>query len=289
VVNPPQTLWQQFQALWNTILSISGATLTILLYLWIRNLLSTHRHRFPFANNLRKALNLEYYDFNRWEGDAYKTKIGEFLLCLDTAHPNFYRQLSAEEQKSFAVCVGVVVLEQALVFPSTTPMALVGLLQFLTVGWSMRLDLMRFEEMKLEIATEAVKRWRDCEDATVKWPYCAPTKKDKFKAFCCAKPSRAGVFASSLKLSSGRAPSGFALAELKKYEGRSHDTKEETKVDKLEATMEAMSSKVDSMELSIAGSVMSAVQLSSERTALIERRVDALEKRSLHDGHKKAK
>jgi hypothetical protein len=197
------------EKLYTTVSSISGVALAIGGYIWWRKLIASHRRGFELANNLRKAANLEYHDFMRFDGDIYKSKIDNLLIKLDLFRPGFYRELTNPQRKSFAVCIAEILGQRGLLEPSGCGMGMYGWMLAFSVGWSQQLKLKDFENQLTEIAQQAVTIWEAQENPTAYWPYFSPTCKDKAKAFCCARPSRAGMFARD------RMPLGRVSVELK--------------------------------------------------------------------------
>jgi len=166
------------QSLYTSLWSMGGVGLTMLAYLWLRRRIAIHRRKFPFVNDLRKVLNLEYYDFTRFDGDAYKTKVNDFFVELRWNHPDFYAQLTAQEKKSFAVCVAEILTKRGLVTRSGNAGGLFGVFCLLNVGWPNELDLGEFESQGRSIAAEAVAAWKsavvaqkDYQKPLNRWPY----------------------------------------------------------------------------------------------------------------------
>lgn len=202
-----------FDKLYTALSTVGGIGLTILAYLWLRRRIAKHRRDFPLVNDVRKVLNLEYYDFTRFDGDSYKTK----LLKLQWDMGGFYSQLTPPEQKSFAVCVGEIIVKRGLVSRSNYGGGLFGVCCVLNVGWPNQLNLKALEVQSSDIAEEAINNWKQSLAAKKehqkplnRWPYYSPSKGEKCKVFfCCAKP-----------FSAGRFPVGdVALEELKTRDG----------------------------------------------------------------------
>jgi hypothetical protein len=109
-----------------------------------------------------------------------------------------------------------------------------------SVGWSQQLDFKKFEAQLTEIAQQAVTAWQAEASPTSRWPYFSPTCKDKVNAFCCARPSRAGIFArDKMRLSRSE---GVSLTDLKDSKHQVIDVLSNSQKDVLEATVVASSS-----------------------------------------------
>jgi len=218
------------EKLYTALSTVLGVGATMLAYLWLRRRIAIHRRKFPFLNDLRKVLNLEYYDFTRFDGDAYKTK----ALKLQWDLEDFYAQLSVEEQKSFAVCVAEIMTKRGLVCRSGSAGGLFGLFCLLNVGWPNELDLGKFEVQSKAIAAEAVANWTQAQQEGQqkehlkplnRWAYLSPSSMEKFKVCCCcAKPSSADrwrptddYYTNTNTNNTNRA--AVALTELKTREG----------------------------------------------------------------------
>ena len=76
--------------------------------MWWRRKAASHRTGYEFANNLRKVLNLEYYDFTKDKGELYKTHIERIFIDLEYKHNNFYATLTtpAESREFCGLCGG---------------------------------------------------------------------------------------------------------------------------------------------------------------------------------------
>lgn len=211
------------EKLYTSLSSVGGIGLTILAYLWLRRKIAIHRRKFPFVNHLRKALNLEYYDYTRFDGDAYKSKVGDFFQRLQWENPDFYSRLSPQEQKSFAVCVAEILTKRGLVVRSDLSGGLFGVCCFLNVGWPNELKLNEFEAQTCVILEEALSEWKNAAVAEKeykkplnRWTYHSPSKSEKFRVFfCCAKPSTADRW----RMTDNYTREGVALTELKTREG----------------------------------------------------------------------
>jgi hypothetical protein len=201
------------QALYTSVSSVGGIAVAIAGYLWWRRKTTAHRRGFELANNLRKAANLEYHDFMRFDGDVFKSKVADFLSKVDSIQSDFYKSLTPEQRKSFAVCITEILEERHLLKPSGYGMGIYGWMLAFSVGWSQQLDFKKFEAQLTEIAQQAVTAWQAEASPTSRWPYFSPTCKDKVNAFCCARPSRAGMFArDKMRLSRSE---GVSLTDLK--------------------------------------------------------------------------
>jgi hypothetical protein len=201
------------QKLYASVSSIGGIAVAIAGYLWWRRKTTAHRRGFELANNLRKAANLEYHDFMRFDGDVFKSKVENLLGHVDSLQKGFYKSLTPEQRKSFSVCIAEILEQCDLLKPSSYGMGIYGWMLAFSVGWSQQLDFKKFEAQLTEIAQQAVTAWRAEENPTARWPYFSPTCKDKVNAFCCARPSRAGMFArDKVRLSQGQSVS---MTELK--------------------------------------------------------------------------
>lgn len=221
------------QQLYTSLSSICGVALTVLAYLWLRRRIAKHRRDFPFVNDLRKVLNLEYYDFTRFDGDTYKTKVNDFLLNLQWHHPDFYDRLTPTQQQCFAVCVGEILTQRGLVSRSGNGGGLFGVCCLLNVGWPNQLNLREFELQGKSIANEAVGNWKEAlaaekeyQQPLSRWPYLSPSSKEKCKVFCCCgKPSSANRWRVHSQSRDPPPPrgEGVALEELKTREGTDDD------------------------------------------------------------------
>lgn len=129
-----------------------------------------------------------------FDGNIYKNKIEHLLTHLDKIQPGFYKGLTLDEKKSFALCLTETLKRNRLFSPSGCGMGLYSCLLAFSVGWSQELNLREFENQLERIAQEAITAWHDQDDPLTRWPYISPTAKDKAKAWCCARPSRAGIF-----------------------------------------------------------------------------------------------
>jgi hypothetical protein len=203
------------QQIYAIVSPIGSVALAALGYAFLRKRTAAHRNNFEFANLMRTAANLEYHDFMRFDGEAYKTKVEIFLVKLDLLHPDFYKRLAHDEKKSFAVCVAEILAQRGLLSPSSCATGMYGSLFFLSVGRSQKLNLQQFEDQFTEIAQEAVSTWQAEESPLIRWPYYSLTFKDKAKACCGAKPSRAGIFARTSQDSHARSEQSISLADLR--------------------------------------------------------------------------
>lgn len=149
-----------YRSIYGSLSGIGGIGITVLAYLWLRRRIALHRREFPLVNDLRKVLNLEYYDFTRFAGDAFKTKVNDLLQRFQLEHQEFYSQLSPEERKSFAVCVAEILIARELVSRSGYGGGLFGILCCLNVGWPSQLNMKQFEQQSGEIAIEAIATWK---------------------------------------------------------------------------------------------------------------------------------
>ncbi|MBA2649287.1 MAG: FG-GAP repeat protein [Legionella sp.] len=243
-----------YRSLYGSLSGVAGSGFALIAYLWLRRRIANHRRDFPFANDLRKVLNLEYYDFTRFDGDTYKTKINDFLQQLRLEHHEFYTQLTPAEQKSFAVCVAEILMARALISRSGYGGGLFGVLCCLNVGYPSQLNMKAFEKQIVDIAAEAVTHWEEAGDkAQTKWFYQSPSRQEKLHVFfCCAKPSTAKRFP----------PPGIELENLKQHEGASSALESKSTPRRRSSTfeskvmffmtdtnrrMETMASKVDAM------------------------------------------
>jgi len=212
------------QKLYTSLSSIGGVGLTVMAYLWLRRRIAVHRRKFPFINDLRKTLNLEYYDFTRFDGDAYKTKLQKLQWDIET----FYDELSPEEQRSFAVCVAEILTKRGLVTRSTYAGGLLGVFCLLNVGWPNEINLKAFGAQRRAIAAEAVDSWKAAAAAEKeyqrplnRWPYYSRTKREHCKVLCCCgKPTSANRWRATSEYNTtklhGRSNGGVvALTELK--------------------------------------------------------------------------
>jgi len=198
----PGFIIQQF---YTGLSSILGVGVTVFAYLWLRRRIAKHRRKFPFVNHLRKVLNLSYYDFTRFDGDAYKTKVNDFFQKLPL---EFYNELTPQEQRSFAVCVAEILVKRGLVYRSDTFGGFFGICCWLNVGWPNDLDLKKFDVQSHAIAVEALNSWKGDQQPLNRWAYHSPSTHEKFHVFCCCtKPA-----------SAKRWPA-VALTELKTHEG----------------------------------------------------------------------
>lgn len=207
--------------------SILGVGCTFGAFVLVRWRIAKHRRDFPFVNDLRKVLNLEYHDFTRLGGDSFKTKVNDLFLLLRWNHPKFYEQLTPREQKCFAVCVAEVVTKRGLVSRSGIFGGGFGVCCMLNVGWPNELHLKAFEAQSSEIVAEAVQNWKSAMAAEKeykqplqRWPYYSPSKGEKLRVFCCcAKPSSADRWRPTDNNASNTLEGGVALTELKTREG----------------------------------------------------------------------
>lgn len=150
-----------YQLLQYALSTIGSVILTIMAYSWFRRRTAMHRRGFSFSNTLRKVLNLEYYDFMRFEGEVYRSKIEKFLERLETQHGDFYKKLTEEEKHSFAVCLAQVLINHGLVSPSNCGWGCFDIICCIAVGWPSQLDLKKLEQDDLAIAKEAVDTWNE--------------------------------------------------------------------------------------------------------------------------------
>jgi hypothetical protein len=185
-----------YEKLYASVSSVGGVILSVAGYFWLRQRVASHRRGYDFANALRKAANLEYHDFMRFGGEVYRTKIDALVAQLKLPHRDFYDRLTIDERKSFAVCVAEILQERDLLSPSGCGDALYGCFFGFSVGWSQKLDIKAFEKQISEIARQAVAAWQAEENPLKRWPYHSPTPKDKANAWCCPRPSKAGLFMS---------------------------------------------------------------------------------------------
>jgi hypothetical protein len=203
-----------WQALYASVSTIGGVILSVGGYFWLRRRVESHRKGYDFANALREAANLEYHDFMRFGGEVYKTRIDALAAQLKMPHRDFYDRLTAEQKQSFAVCVSETLHKRHLLSPSDCGDALYGCFFGFSVGWSQKLNLKEFEAQVVAIAQESVTAWQAEEHPLTRWPYHSPTYKDKAKAWCCPRPSRAGLFMRSGATS--HLEEGVALDDLKR-------------------------------------------------------------------------
>lgn len=199
----------QYRSAYTSVSSVAGVAIAILAYLWLRRRIAKHRADFPFANDLRLVLNLEYYDFTRFDGDAYKTKVGEFLQRLQLENTDFYKKLAPEARKSFSVCVAEILNDRNLVIRSKYAGGLFGILCCLNVGWPSALKLQEFEDQGSEIASEAVRAWKKEKNPLTHWSYSAPSVKERVGTFFCCPTKR--KFSPPTR--------GIELAQLSSHEG----------------------------------------------------------------------
>ncbi|MBA2650081.1 MAG: FG-GAP repeat protein [Legionella sp.] len=155
-----------YRALTEALSAIGSFSITLLAYLWLRRRIAKHRRDFPLANDIRKTLNLEYFDFSRFDGDTFKTKINELSQELQKDYQQFYTDLTPAERKSFAVCVSEILMARGLVTKSEYAGGLFGIMCCLNVGWPTKLDLKKFEDQSLEISEEAVRVWKKASGYT---------------------------------------------------------------------------------------------------------------------------
>jgi len=113
------------------------------------------------ANLVRKILNLEYYDFTRFGGDTYKTKIDNFVRHLKREYPGFYEELTPEEFKNFAVCMAAILVQQGLISRSTCCDSLFGICCGINVGRPSKLDLKTFEKQLDDIVDQTIDTWKN--------------------------------------------------------------------------------------------------------------------------------
>lgn len=184
---------------------IGSSLFSVLLYLWIRRKITKHRHDFPFTNYLRTTLNLEYYDFSRFDGDTFKTKIENFLNAINAKYSNFYSQLTEEEQKSFSVCVAEILIQTDLISPSNIGSKAFNFLCCLNVGSPSQLDLQEFDKLGSQIAERAIANWTNETKPLKKWPYLAENKKERCAVFFCnRKPYSQDRFIGSGRIELGK-------------------------------------------------------------------------------------
>jgi hypothetical protein len=214
--------------------------MTSLTWWWGRRKATAHRRGFELANNLRKAANLEYHDFMRFDGDVFKSKVENLLSHVDSLQKGFYKSLTPEQRKSFAVCIAEILEERHLLKPSGYGMGIYGWMLAFSIGWSQQLDFKKFESQLDDIAKQAFTAWRAEENPTTRWPYFSPTCKDKVNAFCCARPSRAGMFArDKMRLSRSE---GVSLTDLKDSKHQVIEVSSSSQKDVLKQTTDPSSS-----------------------------------------------
>jgi len=155
------SLLTEYRTLWQTLTAVGGIGLTVLAYLWLRRRIAQHRRDFSLANELRKVLNLEYYDFTRFDGDTFKSKMIEFISLLNYEYPKFYNELTHKELKSFAVCLAEILSNEGYVTRSGYGPAGFGIFCCLNVGWPTELNLKRIEKETPHLVDKTINSWKN--------------------------------------------------------------------------------------------------------------------------------
>ncbi len=161
ILSSKQSSADYYRTIGNSLGGVVGSAFAVLGYLWLRRRISMHRRHFFFANKLRGVgvANLHYFDFMRFEGNAYKAKMDIFIQQLRQDYGSFYDELTEEEMKCFAICVAQILVTRQLISSAHWYDALFGILCCLNVGRPYQLDLEKFEKQRQGIAAEAVSAW----------------------------------------------------------------------------------------------------------------------------------
>lgn len=147
------------------------------------------RRRCELARLMRKIGNLEYHDFDQGGGDIFKRKVEAFIDYLNEYHDNFYNKLGNAEEESFAMCVMGILQKRGLIHPSGKFNGTWGWIRCYTEGWSSEIELTEFRKQKVDIAAQAVARWKAQANPTEHWNYNRRSRVGKLKAcfFCCVE------------------------------------------------------------------------------------------------------
>lgn len=150
-----------YLSLYNLSATLGGIALAIGGYFWWRRRIAQHRREYPLANEIRKILNLQYYNFQDHLGDSYKQKIEQLIIHLNLTHDNFYAKLTPVQQSYFAISVADALRKEDLVSEATLSYGLTAWLLCFSRGWSQGLHLQGFQAALATIATQSIANWEE--------------------------------------------------------------------------------------------------------------------------------
>jgi hypothetical protein len=155
----------QAKDIWEAVGVFFSVTAGLVGFLLWRKKSLDHRRGHQFASLLRKRLKLMYYDFDRFHGDVYKSKMNELVSYINEVHQGLYSKLFGQEKVAFVDCIARVIIgKSGLVKPAGVAQTILNVLCFARCRRVQELDFDQIESLLPEIADEAVANWQAAND-----------------------------------------------------------------------------------------------------------------------------